>query len=138
MADLDFSRLDNVAWSFQEGTYGTRDEFIAALNTYNEELKDALPDLSHDYPVEDFELIPGDALRVRFMGVDPENSEEYSDMEVVIESGDGSPLRFYDFMYMLNEHLYPVLQDADHFFFEGLAELESNDAIPTVEVIQGS
>ena len=107
------------------------EDFVAAFAVYNAETD---PDVS----VRDFQLIDAAAVQVRFSGLQESGAEEYVDMEVLIQSSDGGPLRFFEFMFRLHSQVAPFLVGAHHEFYEGLSVAGVSEGTPILTLIQGS
>lgn len=128
---------NDFAWIFGRKTFETFDDFVAEFIHHNQRRRKRLQDEPLCAPLQDFSLACSNKVKLKFFGVNKETNE-YTEMQVEVESSDMTSLGFLEFMFHANNLLYEFLRDADDVFYEGLNRCQDEDGLPVFQLIQGS
>lgn len=108
--------LADVLWNFRLGQFENQMEFFLALKEYNEKVLGK----PFDYPIRDtIECIGAESDFILFEE-DTEEAEKYKERTVHFNADNHHAFTGIEILYKLNNELYPLLQDSDSIFFEGI------------------
>ena len=108
--------MANIVWNFQKGLFDTQEEFSAALINYNKEITGNLVD---EQIKEKLECIGAEADFILFDDYS-EEAKQYHYPKVHFIADNGQYFTVEEILFKLNNELYPLLQNSDSVFFEGI------------------
>ena len=130
--------LADVLWNFRLGIFKNQKEFFCALKEYNEDVLGK----PFDEPIDDkIECIGAESDFILFDD-DTEESEQYQRRMVHFYADNHQFFTGTEILFKLNNELYPLLQDSDFIYFEGIhcyqLAIDEQTKCTTCQVLLGS
>ena len=126
--------LADIAWNFREGLFETQEEFMAALIKYNAEVGgDSIVDLLK----EKVDCLGTETDFILF-DEDSEEAEMYNQPKVHMVADDGRSFTSLEILFKLHKELYPLLENSDSIFFEGIHSYQLMNGPTICRVLLGS
>lgn len=130
--------MADVLWNFRLGKFENQMEFFFAIKKYNEDVTGR----PFEYPIHDtIECIGAEADFILFEDM-AEEAEKYSHPMVHFKADNHQSFTGLEILYKLNKELYPLLQDSDSIYFEGIhcyqLKIDEQTKRTTCQVLLGS
>lgn len=126
--------LADVAWNFQTGKFKTQADFQIAVIKYNNEVNGQPID---KLLKEKMDCIGAETDFILF-DEDSEEAEQLNQPKVHFKADDGHSFTGFEILFKLNNELYPLLQDSDTVFFEGICCYQLFNRPTVCRVLLGS
>lgn len=108
--------LADVLWNFRLGKFKNQKEFFCALRKYNEDVLGK----PFDYPIYDKIECIGAETDFLFFDNDTEEAEEHQGRTAHFYADNHQFFTGIEILFKLNNELYPLLNDSDFIYFEGI------------------